>query len=100
MKIANFFAELKRRNVYKVVVAYIVAGWALSQGVAQVFPVFDVSNWIIRLIVLLIIIGLPIALVLAWMFEITPQGIKRTEIADRSEEHTSELQSHSDLVCR
>src|SRR5438874_10416516 len=82
MRIANFFAELKRRNVYKVVVAYIVAGWALSQGVAQVFPVFDVSNWIIRLIVLLIIIGLPIALVLAWMFEITPQGIKRTEIAD------------------
>src|SRR2546430_6457906 len=78
----NFFAEVKRRNVYKVAVAYIVAGWALSQGVAQVFPVFDVSNWIIRSIVVLIIIGLPIALVLAWMFEITPQGIKRTEIAD------------------
>jgi len=78
----NFFAELKRRNVYKVAVAYIVAGWALSQGIAQVFPVFDVPNWIIRLIVLLIILGLPIALVLAWMFEITPQGIKRTETAD------------------
>src|SRR6266404_5224720 len=78
----NFFAELKRRNVYKVAIAYIVAGWALSQGTAQVFPVFDIPNWIIRLIVLLIIIGLPIALVLAWMFEITPQGIKRTEIAD------------------
>jgi len=78
----NFFAELKRRNVYKVAVAYIVAGWALSQGIAQVFPVFDIPNWIIRLIVLLIILGLPIALVLAWMFEITPQGIKRTEIAD------------------
>src|SRR5213082_1075343 len=82
MNSRSFFAELKRRNVYKVAVAYIVAGWALSQGIAQVFPVFDVSNWIIRLIVLLIIIGLPIALVLAWMFEITPQGIKRTEIAD------------------
>ena len=78
----NFFAELKRRNVYKVAVAYIVAGWALSQGIAQVFPVFDIPNWIIRLIVLLIILGLPIALVLAWTFEITPQGIKRTEIAD------------------
>ncbi len=78
----NFFAELKRRNVYKVAVAYIIAGWALSQGIAQVFPVFDIPNWIIRLIVLLIIIGLPIALVLAWMFEITPQGIKRTETAD------------------
>jgi len=78
----NFFAELKRRNVYKVAVAYIVAGWALSQGIAQVFPVFDVPNWIIRLVVLLIIIGLPIALVLAWSFELTPEGIKRTATAD------------------
>src|SRR5438477_9151925 len=78
----NFFSELKRRNVYKVAIAYIVAGWALSQGIAQVFPVFDVPNWVIRLIVLLIIVGLPIALVLAWMFELTPEGIKRTATAD------------------
>src|SRR6202049_4283047 len=78
----SFFAELRRRNVYKVAVAYIVAGWALSQGIAQVFPVFDIPNWAIRLIVLLIILGLPIAVVLAWMFELTPQGIKRTETAD------------------
>src|SRR3984893_9527018 len=82
MKIDNFFAELKRRNVYKVAAAYIFAGWALSQGIAQVFPVFDIPNWVIRLIVLLIIVGLPIALVLAWMFELTPQGIKRTEDVD------------------
>jgi TolB-like protein/Tfp pilus assembly protein PilF len=78
----NFFAELKRRNVYKVAVAYIVAGWALSQGIAQVFPVFDVPNWIIRFIVVLIIIGFPIALVLAWAFELTPEGLKRTEDVD------------------
>jgi TolB-like protein/Tfp pilus assembly protein PilF len=78
----NLFAELKRRNVFKVAVAYIVAGWALSQGIAQVFPVFDVPNWVVRLIVTLIIIGLPIALVLAWMFELTPQGIRRTKTAD------------------
>src|SRR5262245_28361398 len=78
----SFFSELKRRNVYKVAVAYIVGGWALSQGIAQVFPVFDVPNWAIRLVVLLIIIGLPVALVLAWAFEITPQGIRRTETAD------------------
>jgi len=84
----SFFGELKRRNVYKVAVAYIVAGWALSQGIAQVFPVFDVPNWIIRLIVLFIIIGLPVALVLAWMFELTPQGIKRTETADAMPEAT------------
>src|SRR6266403_1145280 len=90
----NFFSELRRRNVYKVAVAYAVAGWALSQGIAQVLPVFDVPNWVIRSIVVLIIIGLPIALVLAWMFELTPQGIKRTETADampesaRQKKHT------------
>ena len=78
----NFFGELKRRNVYKVAVAYIVAAWALAQGIAQVFPVFDVPNWIIRLIVVLIVIGFPIALISAWAFEITPEGIKRTEEAD------------------
>jgi TolB-like protein len=90
----SFLAELKRRNVYKVAIAYIVAGWALAQGIAQVLPVFDIPNWAIRLIVLLIILGLPIALVLAWMFELTPQGIKRTEVADalpaaaRQKKHT------------
>ena len=78
----NFFAELKRRNVYKVAVAYIVAGWALSQGIAQVFPVFDVPNWTVRLIVALLIIGFPIALIFAWAFEITPEGVKSTEEAD------------------
>jgi TolB-like protein/cytochrome c-type biogenesis protein CcmH/NrfG len=82
MNSRNFFSELKRRNVYKVAVAYIVAGWALSQGIAQVFPVFDVPIWVIRLLVLLIIVGLPVALVLAWTFEITPEGLKRTEAAD------------------
>jgi TolB-like protein/Flp pilus assembly protein TadD len=78
----NFFSELKRRNVYKVAVAYVVGGWALSQGIAQVFPVFDVPNWAIRLVVLLVMIGFPIALIVAWAFEVTPQGIKRTEAAD------------------
>src|SRR5881392_1044670 len=78
----SFFAELKRRNVYKVAVAYIVAGWALSQGIAQVFPVFNVPNWIVRLIVVLMIIGFPISLIFAWAFEITPEGVKRAEEAD------------------
>ena len=82
MNIDNFFAELKRRNVYKVAVAYIVAGWALAQGIAQVLPVFDSPNWLIRLLVVLIILGLPIALAIAWAFESTPQGLKRTEEAD------------------
>src|SRR5437870_7958649 len=85
----NFFTELKRRNVYKVAVAYIVAGWALSQGIAQVLPVFDVPNWIIRFIVVLIIIGFPIALVLAWAFELTPEGLKRTEDVDPTATRTT-----------
>src|SRR5580704_12104300 len=84
MRSRNFFSELKRRNVYKVAVAYAVAGWALAQGIAQVFPVFGVPNWIIQLIVLLIVIGFPIALVLAWAFELTPEGLKRTEDVDLS----------------
>jgi TolB-like protein/Tfp pilus assembly protein PilF len=78
----NFFAELKRRNVYKVAIAYAVAGWALAQGIAQVLPVFDTPNWLIRLLVVLIILGLPVALAMAWAFESTPEGIKRTEEAD------------------
>jgi TolB-like protein/Tfp pilus assembly protein PilF len=78
----TFFAELKRRNVYKVAVAYIVGGWALAQGLAQVLPVFAVPNWVTQLLVVLIILGLPIALGLAWAFELTPEGIKRTEEVD------------------
>ena len=85
---SNFFAELRRRNVYKVAIAYIVGGWALAQGIAQVFPVFDVPNWIIRTIVLLIIAGLPVSLALAWRFEITPEGIKRTEDVDPTKPHS------------
>ncbi len=89
-----FFGELKRRNVYKVAVAYIVAGWAFAQGAAQLFPVFDVPNWIVRVIVVLIVIGFPIALVLAWAFEITPEGLKRAEDADAMPQ-SARLTNHS-----
>src|SRR5439155_5361433 len=78
----NFLAELKRRNVYKVAVAYAVVGWLLIQIVTQVFPFFEIPNWGVRLIVLLIVAGFPIALVIAWAFELTPEGLKRTEAAD------------------
>ncbi len=78
----SFFAELKRRNVYKVAIAYAVVGWLLVQVATQVFPFFEIPNWAVRLVVLAIIIGLPIALVLAWAFELTPEGIKRTEDGD------------------
>ncbi len=82
MDLRNFFGELKRRNVYKVAVAYAVVSWLVIQIATQVFPFFEIPNWAVRLVVLLLIIGFPIALVLSWAFEITPEGIKReSEIA-------------------
>ena len=78
----NFFAELKRRNVYKVAVAYAVVGWLIAQIATQIFPFLEIPNWIVRLVIVLLAIGFPIALVIAWAFEATPEGIKRTEVAD------------------
>ena len=79
MRIDNFFAELKRRNVYKVAVAYAIVGWLLVQIATQVFPFLEIPNWIVRLVIVLVAAGFPIALVIAWAFELTPEGIKRTE---------------------
>ena len=80
----NVFAELKRRNVYKVAVAYAVGAWLLIQVATQVFPFFEVPNWVVRLVVLLLIVGFPIALSLSWAFELTAEGIKREGEVDPS----------------
>src|SRR5881409_464134 len=78
----NFFAELKRRNVYKVAISYAVVAWLLMQVASQIFPFFEIPNWAVRLVVLLLIIGFPVAMILAWAFELTPEGLMRTEVAD------------------
>ena len=78
----SFFAELKRRNVYKVAAAYAVVAWLLMQVASQIFPFFEIPNWVVRLVVILLIIGFPIALIIAWAFETTSEGIQRTEAAD------------------
>lgn len=78
----KFFAELRRRKVYSVAIAYLVGGWALAQGIAQVLPVFDIPNWVVRLVVLLIVLGFPVALVLSWFFDLTRYGIVRTPDLD------------------
>jgi TolB-like protein len=75
----RFFAELKRRNVYKVAVAYAIVGWLVMQIAATVVPALHLSDAITTAVVLLVILGLPIALILAWAFELTPEGIKRTD---------------------
>jgi TolB-like protein/Flp pilus assembly protein TadD len=82
VNLTRFFAELKRRNVYKVAVAYAVVGWLLIQIATQVFPFFEIPNWAVRLVVLVIVVGFPIALVLAWAFELTPEGIRREDAID------------------
>ncbi|MGI8480768.1 MAG: tetratricopeptide repeat protein, partial [Chthoniobacterales bacterium] len=79
----NFLTELKRRNVYKVAVAYAVGAWLLIQVATQVFPFFDFPNWAVRLVVLLTIVGFPVAVVCSWAFELTSEGIKREDKVDR-----------------
>ena len=78
MNAQTFFAELKRRKVYSVAIAYVVGGWALAQGIAQVLPVFDTPIWVVRLLVVLIVLGFPVALTLSWFFDFTRYGIVRT----------------------
>src|SRR6266568_4335955 len=75
---SGFFEEVKRRKVYRVAIAYAVGSWALAQGLAQVLPVFEISNSVIRVVIALLLIGFPVALVLAWVFDVTPEGIKAT----------------------
>ena len=82
MNLSSFFAELKRRNVYKVAVAYAIVGWLLVQVATQVFPFLEIPTWVVRLVIVLVAAGFPIALVIAWAFELTPEGIKRTEDID------------------
>src|SRR5919204_1438214 len=88
VKATNFFVELQRRNVYRVAVAYGVVSWLLVQIATQVFPFFEIPNWATRLVVILLLLGFPIALIFAWIFELTPEGIKRT---DEVEPHQSIL---------
>jgi len=73
----NFLGELKRRHVYRVAIAYAVVAWLLIQIATQVFPFFEIPTWIVRLVVLLTVLGFPVALVVAWAFEMTPEGLKR-----------------------
>jgi serine/threonine-protein kinase len=78
----NFFSELKRRNVYKVAIAYGVVAWLLLQAASILFPTFEAPPWTMKIFVAVTAFGFPIALIIAWAFELTPEGLKRTEFAD------------------
>src|SRR3984893_14874327 len=76
VKIDNFFAELKRRNVYKVAVAYAVVAWLTIQAASIFLPAFNAPQWVMQIVILILVVGFPIALAFSWAFEITPEGIK------------------------
>jgi TolB-like protein len=78
----NFFSELKRRNVYKVAIVYVVTAWLLIQAASILLPTFEAPAWVMKVVVMVVILGFPIAVILAWAFELTPEGIKQTEDAD------------------
>ena len=88
MRIDNFFAELKRRNVYKVAVAYVVVSWLLIQAASIFFPAFNAPQWAMQIVILILVIGFPIALVFSWAFEITPEGIVRESEVEANESIT------------
>src|SRR2546430_9038825 len=89
MNLKNFFAELKRRNVYKVAVAYAVVAWLTIQAASIFLPAFNAPQWAMQIVILILVVGFPISLVFSWAFEITPEGIKlESEIeADESITH-------------
>ena len=84
----SFFAELKRRNVFRVGAAYLLIAWVALQGADFVLDLVDAPNWVIQALTLAVAIGLPFALVLAWAYELTPEGVKRESEVDRSQSIT------------
>src|SRR5213082_1726291 len=79
MKIDNFFAELKRRNVVRMAGLYLVGAWLIVQVAGTILPMFGAPDWLPRTIVILLVIGFVPALIFSWVLELTPQGLKRDE---------------------
>jgi hypothetical protein len=91
----QFFAELRRRSVYKVAVAYAVIAWLLIQGASIFFPTFEAPSWVTKVFIAIVVLGFPAALVLAWAFDLTPEGIKRTKVGDADVALTSVIAEKS-----
>jgi hypothetical protein len=101
-QIGNFLAELKRRDVYKVAVAYAVASWLLIQAASILLPTFDAPMWMMKAFVVLLGLGFILAMIIAWIFEMTPEGIKRTDDISKRESpgirRQLEAQAHQEFV--
>ncbi|HKI44299.1 MAG TPA: hypothetical protein VKA08_03090 [Balneolales bacterium] len=88
MNLKKLISELKRRNVFKVAMAYAIAGWLIIQIVSSVFPIFKFPAWTSQFVIMLVVIGFPISLIIAWAFELTPEGVKKTGEVDKAESIT------------
>jgi len=88
VNIKNLISELKRRNVFRIATAYTIVGWLIIQVASSVFPIFDFPEWTSQFVIILVIIGFPIALIIAWAFELTPEGLKKSEEVETDESIT------------
>ena len=80
----SFFTELKRRNVFRMGIAYVVVAWVLLQAVDFTLDIISAPNWVMQVFFLAAVVGLPVVLIFSWVFEITPEGIKLESEIDRS----------------
>ncbi len=94
----SFFEELKRRNVVRVGIAYLLMGWLLLQAAGFALDLIDAPNWVIQALALLVALGLPVALFLAWAFELTPEGVKRESAIDRAQSITHKTGRKLDIA--
>jgi TolB-like protein len=94
----NFFDELRRRNVFKVGIAYVVMGWVILQVISAIAPLIDLPDWLGRTVLVLLAVGFPLALFFAWAFELTPDDVKRTEDVDQSHSLTSSTGHKLDFI--
>jgi len=95
---ASVWGELKRRNVVKVAVAYAIVGWLLVEVATTVLPTFEAPQWVLQTITFVIVLGFPLALIFAWAYELTPEGLKREEEVDRSESITHQTGRKLDFL--
>jgi len=96
--LSNFINELRRRNVIRVVAAYAVAAWLIIQVISIVLPAFHIPDWIMQAFLVLVVLGFPVTIVLAWVFELTPQGIMREEDVDRGESISTQTGRRLDFI--
>src|SRR5205085_9659059 len=85
----SFFSELKRRNVYKVAVAYVVVAWLLVQAASILLPAFEAPSWVMKVFISVVVLGFPLALAFSWAFELTPEGLKRESEVEPDESITA-----------